>query len=227
MAIALDSTSNSTVGTGTRTWNHTVSGSDTLLIVTVYENDTVDHQTTCTFNGVGMTEVPNSFGSNVALIGLRTCYYLANPASGTHSIVWTNSGANGTLGFGISYTGVNQVSPIDASVRNNVTGQTASPFTNSLTTVADNCWMLYVVENGNTSGPTASTNTTLRKASANWAANRSAFVGDSNGPITPAGSFSMTVTGSGGTNQHYTLFSIAPVPPVVTTVSNLSILNAG
>ncbi|MDD5261064.1 MAG: PEP-CTERM sorting domain-containing protein [Methylacidiphilales bacterium] len=93
-------------------WSHTVSGSNTYLLVGLasWNGDVspADPFTNITlaYNGVAMTFLGDSFnGDSVALWGL------ANPTSGTHNVTWNNSGAAlEELGGGsISFTGVGSV----------------------------------------------------------------------------------------------------------------------
>ncbi len=115
---------NSTPSSGS--WSHTVSGSNTYLIVGLAAwdgNATPFSQLSLTYNGVAMTFLgayvnPPGDGDSAALWGL------VNPASGTHTIAWSNSGpAFAELGGGsISFTGVDQTNPTGSFVPQSTNG---------------------------------------------------------------------------------------------------------
>lgn len=111
MAVAISGTSLGTdpaVGASTMTWSHTApAGSDTLLLVGVAWHSAVSTRATATFNAVSLTERTycNSANEYVSLLGLLV------PTSGAHNIVVTFPTNVTALGFGISFTGVDQVAP--------------------------------------------------------------------------------------------------------------------
>jgi hypothetical protein len=220
MAIAFDTALHQKVTTQTNTVSITLGASANYLLAfaLVFPTETA---TAPTWNGVSMTQFAQvtSGGLGFVMYG----WWLAAPATGTHDLVSTQSLNVGHTFYlmGLSYAGVSQSAP-DTS--NSFSGTwTSSPQTQILTTSANNCWMAtYVLDDQ--SGLTASTNSTLRSVILDGA------VGgfDSNGPITPAGSFSMSQTGTTGSTVAYGAVSAALAPfVVVTSVPSLSLLGTG
>jgi len=114
MAIAFDASSTKTDLTqpSSVTSAHTVTGANTYLIVEVgLTSGAIGNVTGVTYNGVAMTSLNNV---NPVGHGLRGTFWgLKNPATGTHNIVASISGANdGVTVTGSSYTGVDQTTPI-------------------------------------------------------------------------------------------------------------------
>lgn len=204
MAIAFDAAttpvnnSNST----SLTFSHTCTGSNRALFVATGLH-TSDVVTGVTYGGVAMTLMGKVTNGRWVYI-----YGLLNPASGANDVVVTCSSAADFLGAtAMSYTGVLQSGLPDAV--NTFTGNSTT-ITTSLTSVADNCWFLVAGRMG--PNATASTNTTYRgNMNDTWE-----VVGDSNGPKTPAGSFSMTSTSSSANPWNVVMLSVAPAPPAST-----------
>ena len=142
MAIAYDLTTNSTgiipepPADPVVTVSHTTSGSDRLLVVCaqVY-TQTV---TGITYAGTSMTLATSVANGNF----LTYLYYLANPALGADNVVITFNASGGQhYSASInSYTGVDQTTPLDAT--NTATGSSTTGGTVTVTTVADNCWVV-------------------------------------------------------------------------------------
>lgn len=197
MAIAIDATSSSgaQVGVTSITLAHTCSASIAnrgLVVAVLAQGGT--STSGVTYNSVAMTQAPNSpqsFDGSNAL----SLWYLLNPSSGANNIVASFSGS--TTGFvdGVSYRNFATSSVTDTSN----TGDGGVSTTVSVTTATDNDWT--VIAGGTISGHTisASTNTTSRVGNATRL-----FMGD-RGPLTPAGSFSMTCStdGAGTTEAKY------------------------
>lgn len=218
MAIALDASSASFVNPGTSlTYSHTCTGSDLILLVGVRGTSTNGSITGVTYNGVAMTEVTRVLetGGNIYIY----LFYLIAPATGANDIVISSSSSALITGVSASFTGVKQSGQPDAFDTNSG----ASPLTTSLTSVADNCWgiMLAQDNNGTVTAGTGSTSIVQDNFNA-----LELFRYSSN-PITPAGNFSMQVTGS---NTYATIIvSIAPVAAggTVTPISTLALLGVG
>lgn len=212
MAIAFDAQSASSFSSGTtNTFSHTCSGSDRILYVGVY--DGLNNVTGVTYNGTSMTLV-NSFAMTGSAAGQYIrLYQLVNPSTGTNNVVITCSVAGNTYGNGISYTGANQTGQPDA---NNTNGaSTGTSLTTSVTTVADNCWIVGYAYMAGTI--TAGTNTTLRSTNASGVL--ASF--DTNSAQTPAGSKSVqTNSGTNGFNGHV----IASFSPSVSSGSTQGML---
>jgi len=217
MAIAVDASSKGTGGsTASRTWSHTCTGTDLILVVGVDIRGNGNTCTGVTYNGVSMTEVGTSQVVSTLYYDKAQMFYLLNPDTGTHDVIATYGSANYQGTTAVSYTGVSQVSQPDASTDNSAT--TTATKTTTLTTVADNCWTILIgmSEGGNTS---AGAGTTQRIFS-----NSNHGVYDSNGAITPAGSTSLQTT---QTSQPVVgkMMSISPVgaTSAIKTVNGLAI----
>lgn len=186
-----------------------------MLVGLVIRDSNADSSTGCTYNSVAMTLIEKV--DSLAAGGFMYVYGLLSPTTGTHDIVCT-------FGFGIaddvrvsavSYSGVSQTSLPDASTYDTIT---AGSFTDNLTTVADGSWVLLFPFNDNNPN-IAGTGSTQRGTSANpsWF--------DSNGPISPAGSYTMGASASGATKFGWIILSIAPASttPSIFAVSTSSI----
>jgi len=115
MAIAFDAVSSGETTSSSVTFAHTITGSDTYLTVGVHFDDQ-SITATVTFNGVSMDQlalVRNTVNATTYLFGLVA------PASGTHNIVVTLSGASFiTLVTAVSFTGVDQSTPVGTAATN-------------------------------------------------------------------------------------------------------------
>jgi len=211
MALAFDAaSSSSTAGATSLTFPHTCTGSNLVLVVGVTLNGVAtDVITGITYNGVALTKgiskgAPTGTENNWAEL-----WHLKAPATGTHDIVISASSSVAMVGLGVSYTGADQVTQPDATSSNTAEGVTS--LATAVTTVKDNSWAIIVctVDGGVLS---ASTNVTQRQA---VGAPRDA-IGDSNGAITPAGSYTQTWTRSTSGRMVTAQISIMPVQPVTT-----------
>lgn len=182
------------------------SGANRLLIVAVNFPAVfpdIPTVSTMTYNGVSMTFVTRTnSGSGNRPVEL---WYLLNPASGSNTLAGTFSE---TVAFGYDviaadYTGVKQSGQPDSSA---VSGAvTNTTITQSTTTVADNCWLFGV---SNVVGHTAGSNTIIRTSGT---ADTAISLIDSNSAQTPAGSYSLTVTGSSTGPWCMAVASFSPV----------------
>lgn len=187
-SIVFDATSTGSVAGGTTsvTVSHTISGSNRVLVVQVW-NGNNGGITSATFNGSAMTLV-DSFtdASNDSMYQ----YDVVAPATGAHNIVITRTTTTGTLVVtAASYNGVAQTGTIDSFSHNS--GSSITSLTCTDTVVGTNTWsVMAAFSNG--SNITAGTNSSLIGT---------AVVGvnaqyDSSNvePTVSAGSFGMTVT---------------------------------
>lgn len=203
MAISFDTAQGygaSGSGSPTRTCSFTVgTGSNRLLVVAIYSSALSG----LTYNGVAMTKIGHSFFESLEL------WYLLDPDEGTHDMVATSSGNfafNPSIYIG-SYFGVED---IDNSVTQEDGGTNSATIT--LTTVADNCWLIMAgfADNG---GPVGAGADTVVRATNNG------YGGllDSNSVKTPAGSDSLNYTGNGHMYGVMASFSPASDPPADTS----------
>jgi len=187
MAIAFDNSTNWTTdshsGSGTSlTFSYTVgSGSNRAIFVGVCAANT-DIVSGVTYAGSSMTLI----GKLLQPGPDRWAYLfgMLNPSSGANNVVIScSSSADFIEGNASSYSGVKQSGLPDASN----TQTYSSPVTSasiSVTSIANNCWTVAALRGGNGSA-TGGTGTTMRDNQNQIA------LGDSNGPITPAGSTSL------------------------------------
>jgi len=209
MAIAFDATSKSGTGTftTTATWSHTITGTDTYLVVFL-DDESGDGAVSVTYNGVAMTQL---IKLNLSGTGIyQYMYGLANPATGVNNVVATLTGGHAGFALATSYSGAQQTTPADATV-SNTSASTSSPFTTTITTLADNCWT--IMGSRSNIGASAGTGSTFRNSRSGADGNDHGIY-DSNGAITPAGNYSMGLTFSGTAAPIGTVMvSIAPVAP--------------
>ena len=193
MAISFNTSfwlAETTGGAGTTT--DSVTGPSTLtngVVFALLEGDTSsDLISAVTYGGQSMTLMQKDQGS-----ADRWGYVwgLLNPPTGTQNLVCTRDGTTyigRTMAF---YEGVKTSGLPDATATNSRASTGA--VSTSITTVADNCWLVGYGKSG-TATLSAGTGTTQRE-------NLSGFgVFDSNGAKTPAGSYSLevNVTNQGG-----------------------------
>lgn len=216
-AIAFDATSEAHDTSGTvssLTFSHTTSGTNRILFVGFFAGVT-DIITGVTYAGTAMTLV-----NKIQAPGGRWAYLyrLVAPASGANNIVISASGNTAFGAAGASYTGAAQTGQPDASSTNTTSASTS--FTESVTTVANNAWTVLSLRDENGSALTAGGGTTIRQ---------NAAVGysfsDSNGPKTPAGSTSLSVSMTPSTNWGGVMASIVPFQEApATTTSAMQVL---
>lgn len=180
-------------------------GSDRLLIV-VFDGDVAtgaDDITGVTYAGVAMTLAAKKVGQINQNRNLYF-YYLLNPASGSNTVVISYSGSHYILAGAANYTGIGS---LDATNTN--FGFAATTLATSLTTVADNSWMMLASDGTDGAHP----------AIAGAGSTRRAFDGtfgvwaffDHNAAISPAASTSMTVDYQGNAFAAQIAVSFAPV----------------
>lgn len=195
--------------TNTLSWTHNNSGN---FVNVSFAGDVIgafDDITSVTYNGVAMTLVQKL--TTAAGSGQRYGYQyiLPNAPTGSHTVAITCTNIHLLQGGSASYATASTTGQPDNQTTNSATGTSC---TTALTTIADNAWVV-LFEGGYNSGnmPVAGAGATLRIADA---VNGSWGIFDSNGPKTPAGSYSMTTTRSSDPfllGITHMVFSIAPV----------------
>lgn len=222
MAIAFDAAGTATQALSTSvTFSHTCSGSDRILFVNAAAAFSSSGTVTgVTYNGVAMTLVDSNLPQANSYTSL---WYLVAPSTGANNVVITSSsGAVLTTGGSISYTGVSQTGVPDSTAKNS---GVASNLSQSVTTVADKCWVVGACVTGN-STITAGTGITSR--SELDSVNGSTLIGDSNGLVTPAGSYSMLFSTTSADSMSLIMASFKPTGSGITvsetiTLSDVSI----
>ena len=200
MAIAFDAVTHSAFKNGTaNTQTHTATGSDLLALIHIYSSG--DQVTSVTYNGVSCTFINKQLMTGGAAGQYIRTYYILSPATGSQTITVNSSSALGGYFSIATYTGVAQTGQPDAS--NQQATSPATSLTTSVTTTADNCWLMGYAYHGTTIS--AGAGTTLRGGSVGGILE----VLDSNGPKTPAGSHSL-ITTSTSTFTGHVIASFSP-----------------
>ncbi len=184
-AIAFDAVTEG--GFAVTTFSHTCATGAILFLYT-FERVGTAQITGATYGGNAMTQIGTGADDGAAADLIRV-WYLVNPPSGANNVVLSGTLVALYEGFAISYTGSLQSSVPNASQFQSNEGPTTL-VTRTVTTTTNNSWSILAVVN-NTGATTASTGSTLRLHSA-----ARVDLYDSNGPITPAGSHSMSATGA-------------------------------
>lgn len=195
MAIAHDATAegyrHNSAGTTTE-WSHTCTGTDRFLYVHIstYKAGGGDIVTGVTYNGTAMTELTPSQTPQTEIE--HYVFYLANPSSGTNTVIVSHSSNNYTWGLSSSYTGVDQTTPIDSNSGGG-TGTLGTTITATTTVVASNCWTVSCCVM--TNGVTGTTDTLRIRTTA---PNTWQQIVDSNGIV---GTGSQSLNHSGGNSK--------------------------
>lgn len=198
MSIAFDAQSkdSATFLSGTSfSWSHTCTGSDRYLVVAIMSYNQQGTITAPTYNGVSMTLIQSTnIPTNVNNFWM---YGLVAPDTGTNTISFSFSISNSFVSaVATSYTGVDQTTPIDVSVIQNLTPSTTSAYVPSITTTVDNTWVVGSFRAEQSSTFSLSTGT-LRDG----AAGIGMYNYDSNAAISPAGVWSTTFTRNNATDR--------------------------
>lgn len=207
-AIAFDASSEGGEVIGTsNTFSHTCTGTNLALFVGVLHsavNPIADTITGVTYNGVACTkhDTQENHAGNYAL----DLWYLFGPATGAHNIVVTPLASTSVRPVAVSFSGVSQTGFPDAYAYSLTTGNASK--TETLTTVAASCWMVWFGLDEFNTTETAGAGTTLRQKNGNYGG---VFFADSNGSVGAAGSHSLVIVpGSSGDYMNDMVFSIAP-----------------
>lgn len=210
-AIAFDAVSLGFKNNPGTTWSvaHTITGSNTILWAGVWADSS--NVVTADYNGTAMT-----LGVQESSVAIRTrLLYLAAPTTGANNINFTRSINSGTVGNqNASYSGAKQTGIPDATATN--TTPTATPIATSITTVADNCWIVMQSSTWQVTTQSAGTNTTLRQAGSASVEPNSIGLYDTNAAQTPAGSKTLNISYTGSTPGSVSI-SMASFAPASTS----------
>lgn len=202
MAIAYGGSAigNSGAGASTLTLSSfSISGSDTCLIVEVANQGVNSVTSGVTCNGVAMTKIDQATVSTSQNTSLWALY---GAASGNIVITRTTNFSDAIYASATYYTGVGSSTAITSLPKTKAT-QPGTSYTATVTTTVDNCWLVLGTY-CNPSSPSAGSGTTRRTD------NVISFIFDSNGPITPAGSASLNVTGANASANGYVMVALEP-----------------
>jgi len=202
MTIAFNTFSGGvSTGVTSKTLAHTCSGSNRVLIVGVVGNQNPDDFITgATYNGVAMTllETINP-GNGSDRYGYL--FYLSNPALGTNDIVVSASASSLISIQAVSYTGCLQ--DVADAHNQSSSATSATTYNSSLTTVADNCWVVSMVACTGVGAYSAGADTAYRGANYN-------AILDSNDLVTPAGSRTLNYVKANAGSWRALMVSLAP-----------------
>lgn len=208
MAIAFDTSSsgNAAPASATVTISHTITGSNTILIIGI-TNQNAGGLSVGTYGGV-------SFLSNVLATvtsgGVPTTLYYIYAAAGTANIVVTrNTTTNYLMVMAASYAGVNQSMVWSGGSATDATSTgsgTALTFTGTLTSITDDSWAILTCEFDNAS-LSAGAGSTLRQSQVPGYVAWGIF--DTNAAKTPAGAINMVINGASG-GYRYAMATISP-----------------
>lgn len=136
--ISFDASSSCTpTSASTFTWSHTTSGQDRILIVGVaIRNSGSNTVSSVTYAGTALTLIAARNNGTSVRVEL---WRLVAPATGANNVVVTLDGQAKTACGAMSFGGVDQTSPIEAS--NSATGTSATPSV-SVSTATNNAWVV-------------------------------------------------------------------------------------
>jgi len=207
--IAVDSTASAQANFVTvMSWSHTVgTGSNRLLVVGLGEQVIgADQATSITYAGQNMTrQVLNGGGNPISEI-----WTLLAPPSGTAMIVVTFSGAVFAVGGSVSFTGVDQTTPIRASNSARVNGVTTGAMVSTnVTSMAGDLIVDAVAILAENPGGAAAAGQTER-----WNLNNDPIFGGGSTKPGDAGSTTMTwnLSGIGPIDAALAAISLIPAP---------------
>lgn len=216
MDIAFDAISSVAAAVATSlTYAHTTTGSDPILFAMGRDKVAAASVVTgITYNSVSLTNVN---GVQIPSSRFMWIYYMVAPATGAHNVVVSASESVSLRSYAATYSGAKQSSQPDGN--NTTTGTNPNlTISNTITTTADNCWMImYLNDDQGAITYSTSTGDTIRL---NNDGGGMCFM-DTGGPITPAGSNTMTLTGTNGSRGGLAV-SFSPV--VASTGNFLSLL---
>jgi hypothetical protein len=201
-AIAVDTTSEGFQSSGTSlTFAHTLTGSDTAIVVSIFGYAGGDAISGATWNGSAMTQI----GKRAAdASGYQYLYGMATADTGTHNIVLSYGSTVQIFATAASYTGVSQSAPFPDTA--NANSASASSFSPTVTTSVDQSWVI-VGGRSPSKGPTAGANTIKRKW--NSTSGDAAWIYDSDAARS-TGSNALNWSYTGASWSYYVMTSIAP-----------------
>lgn len=208
MAIAFDTTTQNTGGSGTSlTFSHTNTGSDLWMHVLVRSDGT---SSGATYAGVAMTLLAQG---NDGTGNWYAEYYLANPASGANNFVVSYGASRGYIqAFIASYTGVDSSSPEATNSSIGVTVGTSASI--AVTTITANAWVIGSAGEQGAGVTSAGSNTAIEGTGINAARTYRSTLS----PIaTPASTTMNFDSSSGSSDWSVFAYSLKPVGAVATS----------
>jgi hypothetical protein len=229
MAITHVATLTPTDNSGATTVSGSIdcTGTNTVLVAFVYE-ETGDTVTGVDFNGVALTKVATQHMCYSASANTLTIWYLIAPASGSHTLTATRPGTSSFMVLtaqcvqGAAQTGQPDASTTFITGTVGSCGAGATSLSSSLTTIADNAWIIGSArfDNGGTVAGTGAFTKRAQGAAGNAAVHA---IFDTNGTITPPAS---TTIGANGANagSAWVFGAISIKPAGATTATGATML---
>lgn len=198
MAISFDAASGAQgVFVNTISWSHTCTGGDLILFVDMsYSLVPGMAVTSATYNGVAMTVLGSTITAPGGVKSVK--YYLPNPATGAHNIVLNTDNAGDILDCNATSYANCDTSTAPGLIASNIAS--ATPTTTTGTTTVNNAWTILLGNGGQTAGAGATQRGSSHAQNGN--------IYDSNGPISPVGSTSMTT--SDVANHAWEMYEFGP-----------------
>ncbi len=191
-------------------FSHTVIGNTNgFLVVAVEFNPNSSYAITgITYDGAAL--IDTGWHPSASLTGAISVWYLFAPSAGTHNVVITATTPTIRHAIVASYTGVRQSGFPDASGTGNpdIITTATTHMAESVTTVADNSWVIMPFTKNGGSTPTGDFGTVLRQIAEPFGGNIN--FADSNGPVHPAGAYAIGATTPDANKWASVFFSIAP-----------------
>ena len=218
-AEGFDNQSVSTWVSNGTTWTYSFtvgSATNRYLLAYIFTSPSTNVINSVTYNGIGMTKLCTIADAASPSNG-ETIFYLANPSSGANNFTINQSNIFNSEIMAISYSGVAQSAP-DAYVCNPGTAG-ATSYTNNITTVSANDWLVALYRNtdGGWSSFWDTTNAnTLRGSNSDIGL----MTQDSNGGIGASGAHNDYWSDSVSSRLHGTA-SIALAPISVPTLTSI------
>lgn len=208
--IAFDASSLKTANTNSFSWTHTVSGKQGILLVGISIANTGLQVNSVRYNGALL--LPTSSASNAGN-GRVEIWYLVAPTLGSNTVSVILSGATSAVAGAFSFTGVDQTNPLDG-VPGYIFVSGNNPASVTITTVTNNAWVIDTLAANFAAAVGAGQNQ-------QWNANNVVTgAGSTKGPISPAGSTTMSWTV--GAPRRWALGAVALKPAAVGTTSPIS-----
>ncbi len=208
-AIAYDTSTDGTLDS--KSFSHTSTGTNPLLVVV---GDDLWNASAMTYNSASLTRIT---GSTSDASNAQAWRRIA-PSTGSNTVAITSAGSPGCRYFAITYSGVDQTSPIDSFAR--LTSDTTTPATLNTTVNAANCWLVaFGVGSASSNGCTISGTRTQRQNQVHGTSGSSGIsrfaclLSDSNATVATGTQGETWTVGGSGTKavERGIVFSIAPV----------------
>ncbi len=165
-----------------------------LLIVSI-TGDTIvgsDDIASVTYAGVSAQLATSLAGSPTGLHRKVYLYYLSNPATGSNNVVVTANNTHYLGPMAAVYSGAGSSGAIPGATAASLDSSANDTYASSITTAPDRAWVMLFANNGQGPPiPTCTLGATIRTYGVLY---EDKAICDSNGPVTPPQSYSMTAT---------------------------------